>query len=479
MPWPHASHKEAWVFHFHPKPSLNPKMNPILISNSELKPALTGLAKIQSKIPLLQHLKVERTKEGWITVTKTDLQCFVTVRMEQPSSGEPQAFLVPFEALVAVSKRSNPKDTLILSLNPDKSVSIQSQSEPETKVQSPPIQDFPIIPRIKADPVPVPQSLRLALQEAFECVGVDPDRRSLTGAYLDVSQPKNQHVVSTDGRHLYTSNSFSIPLKQSIIIPRHKFLLWRDFNVDGEWQMKASTDFSDAKSPLLVQLSSRRWRFITQAIQGPYPNWRQVMVNPASIKTVLSIDPQKVEQLMGKIDAMPCHNNEHFPIGLELLNGKLTLLAKAPEAKIWEKQSFDHVKVSGPDVTVFLNRHLLLKALRFGLHEIGIVDEISPLRLSAGGREMVVMPCRADLENRSIPSRSVTNNRREASTPTPAPRPRRRPELAHASELSRVFRSGLGILKSLACSLKEATRTLKENEKEMKTKMKQLRARPL
>lgn len=456
-------------------------MTPILIPVSELKPGLVGLSKIHDrdiKHPIVNHLRIERTKEGWITLTKTDLQCFATARMEQPSSGEPQAFLVPFEALVAVSKRSNPKDTLILTQNPDKSVSIQSQSGPETKVQSPPIQDFPIIPRIQGSPITLPQSLRLGLQEAFECVSVDPDRRSLSGAYLDVSQPQNQHIVSTDGRHLYTSNSFNLPLRQSIIIPRHKFLLWRDFNMDGEWQMRLM-DQTDVKAPVFVQFTSRRWRFITQALEGPYPNWRQVMVNPASIKTVVTVDRQKVEQLMGKVDAMPCHNNEHFPIGLELVNGKLTLLAKEPEAKTWEKQPFDHVKVSGSDVTVFLNRHLLLKALRFGLLDIGICDSISPLRLSCAGREMVVMPCRADLENRSTPSRSRTDNRREPSTPLPAPRPRRRPELAHASELRSVFRSGLDILKSLACSLKEAARTLKANEKEMKTKIKQLRARPL
>lgn len=466
--------------HIESQPQKAPAMQPILLPVSELKSALTGLSKIQpakNSLPILQHLKVERTREGWITLTKTDLDSFATVRLEQPSSGEPQSFLVPFDALAALLKRSSPKDTLILGQNPDRSLSLQSTSAGETKIQPLPVQDFPMIPRIGTPAVIVPAALRHSMQEAFECTSVDPTRFVLNGAFLDVSQPQ-AHIIATDGRHMYNSNSFTVPIRESIIIPRSKFLLWHGFGADGEWQLKLA-EKKDAHSHVFVQFSSRRWRFITKAIDGQYPNWRQVLVNPASIKTLLTIDPQKVESLMGKIDALPCHNSEHFPVGLELVNGRLSLLAKAPEAKTWEKQLFDHVKVSGPDVTVFLNRHLLLKALRFGLLDIGIADSISPLRLSHAGREMVIMPCRADLENRSTPSGLRTNSRREASTPSPAPRPRRQSQVALASDvftgIKDSFRSGLGILKSLASNLKEATRTLKANEREMKTKMRQLR----
>jgi len=458
-------------------------MTPILIPVSELKPGLVGLSKINDrdiKHPIINHLRIERTKEGWITITKTDSRRFATVRLEQPASGEPHAFLVPFERLQGFVKSAEAKDTLMLLETPDKSVTAILNTRGEAlKNTFPtlPVQDFPAIPRIKADPVPVHGEVRQAILQALECICEDPDRPSLHGVFFDVSQPQNHHVIATDGKHLYSSNSFRLPLKHSLILPKHKFLGWREFLNDGEWQMR-SQEFPDPNAKRFIQLSTRRWRFITPTVEGQYPNWRAVMIDPVKIKSLITVDPAKLDNLMAKIESLPTHNPIHEPVGLELVNGKLSLLGKPQGAKEFTKTPVEYVKASGENVTVFLNRHLLLKALRFGLHEIGIVDSISPVRFSQGHKEMVIMPVRADLENHSTPSGSPTNNRREASTPSSAPRPRRQPQYAQASDfigIKTVFRSGLGILKSLASSLKEATRTLKANEKEMKTKMKQLK----
>lgn len=43
-----------------------------------------------------------------------------------------------------------------------------------------------------------------------------------------------------------------------------------------------------------------------------------------------------------------------------------------------------------------LNRHNLAQALRFGLNTVHLIDPMAPLRLSNGGRLMVVMPLRHD-----------------------------------------------------------------------------------
>ena len=63
-------------------------MNQITLPIAELKPALTGLGKIISRsatLPVLRMIRIERNKDGWITLTGTDLERFVTVRLEQPS----------------------------------------------------------------------------------------------------------------------------------------------------------------------------------------------------------------------------------------------------------------------------------------------------------------------------------------------------------------------------------------------------------
>ena len=47
-------------------------MSKITLPIAELKPALTGLAKVinrHSALPILNHIKMERTKDGWIALT--------------------------------------------------------------------------------------------------------------------------------------------------------------------------------------------------------------------------------------------------------------------------------------------------------------------------------------------------------------------------------------------------------------------------
>ena len=56
-------------------------MSKITLPISELKSALTGLGKIIAKrttLPVLNHIKIERTKDGWTALTATDLDHFIT-----------------------------------------------------------------------------------------------------------------------------------------------------------------------------------------------------------------------------------------------------------------------------------------------------------------------------------------------------------------------------------------------------------------
>lgn len=68
-------------------------MSPIALPLAELKPALTGLAKVinrDSALPILNTTHIERTADGWVALTATDLDTFVIVRLEKPTSGDPE-----------------------------------------------------------------------------------------------------------------------------------------------------------------------------------------------------------------------------------------------------------------------------------------------------------------------------------------------------------------------------------------------------
>ena len=88
-------------------------------------------------------------------------------------------------------------------------------------------------------------------------------------------KPKAHYVVGTDGRHLFSSNSFALPLQDSVLIPSHRFLGWKEFNADGEWQLQIGSREKDKDNdPPPFEIRSRRWRFISRQISGTYPNWR-------------------------------------------------------------------------------------------------------------------------------------------------------------------------------------------------------------
>ncbi len=373
-------------------------MHPITLPVSELKPALSGLSKVivnKSTLLVLKTLKVERTPEGWICLTATDLDRFVTVRLEQPAKGEALSLLVPFEELSKFVKTASKGDQVHVLPNTEKEVFLRfnlGDQIGETKVPTCPVQEFPAIPRVQGKPVPVSESFRLALHDAMACASVDETRRILTGACLDVSQPKNHYLVGTDGRHLFSCNSFDLPFPKNLVIPKHKFLGFKDFNLDGAWQLRLS-DVSDGKSQLL-QISSRRWRFITKLIDGSYPNWRQVIPPPRDTHTTLTFDPDKLDALMPLIEKLPNHDEKHHSLGIEYQNKECRLLFKDDLTAPWTSVPLPHCKAEGKPVTVFLDRRHLLKALQFGLNTLGIIDATQAVRFHLGGRQMVMMPVR-------------------------------------------------------------------------------------
>lgn len=74
-------------------------MSPFTLPIAELKPALAGLGKVIAKrvaLPVLGTIKIERTKDGRIALTGTDLNHHVTVRLEESMSAFPRPKLMFF-----------------------------------------------------------------------------------------------------------------------------------------------------------------------------------------------------------------------------------------------------------------------------------------------------------------------------------------------------------------------------------------------
>ena len=395
-------------------------MQPITLPMAELKPALSGLSKLirKSGLPVLKTIKVERTADGWIALTATDLDAFTTVRLEQPAQGEPFTILVPYEELTRTVKTCAKNDNILVAPGANNTGFIQyglGTQLAEIEFESLPVTEFPETPRINGDAFPIPAALRTSIHEALECCSTDPTRAILNGVCIDVSKSGAHYVVGTDGRHLFSSNSFNLPLKTSLIIPSHKFLEWSVFNGDGEWQMKVGAAAKNERARF--QIASRRWRFISNPHEGNYPNWRQVIPDAGESKTVIEMNPQTLDALLQTIQRIPCHDVVNNTIGIAITDAKLHILGKSTGSTDWTRVPIEGAKCTGKDTTVFLNRELLSKALGFGLARMDIIDATSPLRLSDGGRQMIIMPIRTE----SATAKPAPAPAAEQTNPPPQP----------------------------------------------------------
>ena len=373
-------------------------MSKIQLPIAELKPALAGLGKVIQKsttLPVLKAVKVDRTRDGWITLTGTDLDAFITLRLEEPVAGEPASILVPYDDLAKIAKGCASGQMITIEQCGKDSVVLHyavGQQSAQITLESPEVKEFPPVPKIKSEPVSLNNGIRIALLEAMDCASTDATRYVLQGACIDVSDRKCHHIVGTDGRHLYTSNSFALPLTESLIIPTHKFLGWKEFSADGEWQLRVQPKLKEQAGH--IQISSRRWRFIHRTIDGTYPNWRHIVRNPDETRTTIELEPASANAVIADIARIPCHDKVNRTIGIEIKGRHVRLLGKSQASEAWTSFEIEPSKITGREVAIFLNRDFLAKALRFGLHRIEIIDEMSPLRFVSGGRQMVVMPLR-------------------------------------------------------------------------------------
>lgn len=422
-------------------------MNPITLPIAELRPALAGLSKIiprRPTLPVLGCIRIERTKTNRIELTGTDLDTTAVVQLDSPAQGEPTVFLVSYEDLNNVSKSCGKEDALVLTPVEENRVAIRfpvGGQMIEHRCDSITVEEFPAIAEVSGEPIPLDGNLRGAIHDAMACASTDPTRLILNGAYLDVSKPEGHYVVATDGHHLFSSNSFKLPLAESLMIPSHRFFGWRAFNNDGDWTLRAAKP--ERNEPTRFEIATKHWRLIARSLEGQYPKWRAVLPDSGNAKATVDIEPAAVEVVLQMIARMPDHDPRHHAVGLEIAGNKLSLLGKSPNSEKWTRIELAGVKVTGSDVTTHLNRQFLTKALRFGLNRIEIIDPLSPLRFSNGGRQMIVMPVRPTPNTATstpVPSASAST----PSTPPPPPQaeqPEKQPMSEKSTTISGAARS--------------------------------------
>mgnify|MGYP003330602813 CR=1 FL=1 len=364
---------------------------------SELKSALPALAKIvprHSSLPACRMLRVTRYESGTIQLQATDIDTFVGFKLEgQP--GDPVDVLVAFDAVARTAKGCSPTDRLTLVVN-DTGISLRHQlaGRPvERLIESLIIDEWPAVPAIHESPVPLDDSIKEGILRAFACCSNETTRAAIMGAWLDTSDPKAHYVMGTDGRHLFSTNSFKLDLKEPVFIPHQAFLERPEFRNDGPWSLVIQPPEQEGHVGWL-QLRSKRWAFMTRQQEHSMPNWRLVV--PETRATTVVFGDKATELLLDVLPKLPGVDEPHQPIRLDIVDKRLLVTAGDKSTPQGTTLPVEDAVVTGDDLTITVDRGFALKALKWGLTEMALIDALSPLVFSAPGRRLVAMPMRTE-----------------------------------------------------------------------------------
>jgi DNA polymerase III sliding clamp (beta) subunit (PCNA family) len=386
----------------------------ISLSVGELKPALAGLAKVVSAKARLECLCCVRVdaKPGQVSLTGTDLDMFAQVELPEAKSDSAQSFLLPLDRLQSLTRRLQPG--ALLYLEPDKIACDLGSGRVSESVTSPDVKEFPEVPTLNTRAEPLPESFARRFTEAMGCSSTDATRYILNGVQLDVSEPGSHYLVGTDGRHLFSANSFALPLSTSVTIGKHKLLAWRGLS-ELPWALAGEKK----ETCTLVRIVAGDWTLTMKTLEGGYPNWRQVVPKTGHHRTRVTLP---IEHDFGKIlSGLPGGDSHDKPVTLVIENGSVSV----KDTKGGSALLLAGATSKGPDLKICLNRDYLAKAFDYGLTRIGLIDAISPLHFTCEGRQMVVMPLRlADAAPVDEPEKSPT------PTAPPEPQPERKPMIA-------------------------------------------------
>ena len=375
----------------------------IVIPVCDLKAALPGLSKIVSKrcsLPVLQAVPVARDAEGKVSLMATDLDAFATYTVKEPQSGPAVEILMPLDQLTKTAKGMKPEGRITLIPDGKEKVKLWysiAGNQVRQTVNALPPDEFPPVPKVNQPSMPLEPGFGLALRQALECCSEDSSRYILKGACLDVRESKLHYVVGTNGRCLFSANSFCFDLKKSVVIPDSKFLEWPDL-MDDEEPASLSVEPGEEAQPAKdgkpaqdgtagwVKLESGRWTFITKEIYGEFPNWKQVLPETSSTWTRINLSDEAMKQLLLVTPNLPGGDGLNQPVRLRITTHYLNVEGRNKDDEDWTSIPVD-ASVMGKPVTVALNRSYLLNALRFGLNELEIEDRLEPSGVFQGRQE--------------------------------------------------------------------------------------------
>ncbi len=347
-------------------------------------------------LPVLNNILL-KTEKGGIKLSSTNLEIGINCWIRAQVKGK-GSITIPAKT-VSNFVNSLPKENLILKATENKLDIFCREFKAEIKGMKE--KDFPIIPKIKQEPIFSLEAcdLRQACSQVVPAVALSESRPEITGILFDIL-PSGFTLVATDTYRLARKTiEKKIPIKEriSVIIP--SITIQELIRIFSEKEEKIEITFD--KNQILFTSESVNQpivavHLLSRLIEGKYPNYKEII--PENFETVLKFSRT---ELIEKIKVISPFSSKVNDIKLEIESEKLVKIsAISPEVGL----STATIKTKTPKnpslgEVIFNYRYLLdgLENISGEKVELLLNTKDSPAALKSEGKDgflYLIMPIR-------------------------------------------------------------------------------------
>jgi DNA polymerase-3 subunit beta len=356
------------------------------IRRDQLRHAVQGLGRIissRSTLPVLKAVRFDIDENG-AAVQATDLDSIATYRFTDPSVRGQGTFITPLPAIKELTRGAG-SDRVEFETTGEGQVLVTSPAAGQPLQRTLPTiepEEWPDI-RMDVDTAPVPGFLDV-YRRLVPFASRDETRYVLNGVCLDVGGqgPDAGIMIATDGRRLASQNGMTLPFDTSIL-RLSIFLTWKQLPADAEVGRARINDVD------WIGIEAGEWTFRTRAIEGSFPNWRQVVPSDPGGRR-MTLAEQDVDILREAIPSLPGEET----ITLAGNDGRVTVYARGSDDEGWTSLELPHATFEGEPGHISLNRKYVGEAMAAGfMRSIRFADELSPAYSEDGEGGMHLLMC--------------------------------------------------------------------------------------
>jgi DNA polymerase-3 subunit beta len=314
--------------------------------------AVTPTTPPKTTLPVLANILVETTERG-IRLSGTDLDIAVTTEVAADVENQ-GAITIPAKKLSEIAKELSPSPVRIATSG-EQRITIDC-GRSHFKLLGLPRDEFPNFPTVKFDSSWRIKSgdLQKLIQHTAFAVSNEESRPILNGVLWEL-RPDNMRMVATNGHRLAKMdvpiNSAGAPSSDMIVPPKALDQIRRLFPQDEELEIARGDNHLGFRSPFTA--------VYTRLIEGPYPNYDQVI--PRDNNRIAVADRQSLIGALRRMSVIA--SDQTHRIRLSFNSGLLRFSVQTPD--LGEANDEMAVRYNGDPLDIGFNATYLLEILRY------------------------------------------------------------------------------------------------------------------